>query len=129
MGGRILLVEDRLQSRKNIAYFLRTEGYEVNEASSGKEAIEILERDEFDLVLPDVVMPNLKGSGVFSQCRDKTSLDIFWLRDESLEESDNLPDPEVFAQEIVEDLKAALEQFREIARISMPPSEKGQKTS
>ena len=39
MRGRILLVEDRLQSRKNIAYFLRTEGYEVNEASSGKEAM------------------------------------------------------------------------------------------
>jgi type I restriction-modification system DNA methylase subunit len=42
-------------------------------------------------------------------------LDIFWLRDESLEESDNLPDPDVLAQEIVEDLKAALEQLREIA--------------
>jgi two-component system, OmpR family, response regulator len=61
MGERILLVEDRLQSRKNIAYFLRIEGYEVNEASSGKEAIEILEKDEFDLVLADVVMPELNG--------------------------------------------------------------------
>jgi hypothetical protein len=38
-----------------------------------------------------------------------------WLRDESLEESDNLPDPDVLAQEIIEDLEAALEQFREIA--------------
>ncbi len=47
--------------------------------------------------------------------RDKACLDIFWLRDESLEESDNLPDPDVLAQEIVEDLEAALEQFREIA--------------
>jgi type I restriction enzyme M protein len=47
--------------------------------------------------------------------RDKASLDIFWLRDESLEESDNLPDPDVLAQEIVADLEAALEQFREIA--------------
>ena len=47
--------------------------------------------------------------------RDKASLDIFWLRDESLEESDNLPDPDVPAQEIVEDLEAALEQFRETA--------------
>jgi type I restriction enzyme M protein len=46
--------------------------------------------------------------------RDKASLDVFWLRDESLEESDNLPDPDVIAQEIVEDLEAALEQFREI---------------
>jgi type I restriction enzyme M protein len=46
---------------------------------------------------------------------DKASLDIFWLKDESLEASDNLPDPDVIAQEIVEDLEAALEQFREIA--------------
>jgi type I restriction enzyme M protein len=47
--------------------------------------------------------------------RDKASLDIFWLKDESLSESDNLPDPDVLAAEIVEDLEAALEQFREIA--------------
>jgi type I restriction enzyme M protein len=42
-------------------------------------------------------------------------LDIFWLKDESLSESDNLPDPNVIAQEIVDDLESALEQFREIA--------------
>jgi hypothetical protein len=47
--------------------------------------------------------------------RDKASLDIFWLRDESLSDSDNLPAPEVIAREIVEDLETALEQFREIA--------------
>ena len=43
------------------------------------------------------------------------NLDIFWLRDESLEETDNLPDPNVIAADIVEDLEAALEQFRLIA--------------
>ncbi|WP_447979250.1 type I restriction-modification system subunit M [Candidatus Nitrospira bockiana] len=47
--------------------------------------------------------------------RDKASLDIFWLKDESLEASDNLPDPDVIAQEIIDDLEAALEQFRLIA--------------
>jgi type I restriction enzyme M protein len=47
--------------------------------------------------------------------RDKASLDIFWLKDESLTDSDNLPPPEVIAQEIVENLEAALEQFRLIA--------------
>ena len=46
--------------------------------------------------------------------RDKCSLDIFWLRDESLEDSENLPPPDVIAAEIVEDLRAALEQFAEI---------------
>jgi type I restriction enzyme M protein len=47
--------------------------------------------------------------------RDKASLDIFWLKDESLADSDNLPPPDVIAQEIVEDLQAALEQFKLIA--------------
>ncbi len=47
--------------------------------------------------------------------RDKVSLDIFWLKDESLEENANLPAPEVLAKEIMEDLQAALEQFAEIA--------------
>jgi type I restriction enzyme M protein len=47
--------------------------------------------------------------------RDKASLDIFWLKDESLADSDNLPPPEVIAQEIVEDLQAALAQFKLIA--------------
>jgi hypothetical protein len=37
-----------------------------------------------------------------------------WLRNESLGESENLPDPDIFAREIVQDLEAALEQFREI---------------
>jgi type I restriction enzyme M protein len=47
--------------------------------------------------------------------RDKVSLDITWLRDESLEDVDNLPPPEVIAQEIVEDLEAALAEFSAIA--------------
>ena len=47
--------------------------------------------------------------------RDKASLDIFWLKDDSLADSDNLPAPGVIAQEIVEDLQAALEQFKRIA--------------
>jgi type I restriction enzyme M protein len=46
--------------------------------------------------------------------RDKLSLDIFWLRDESLEDSANLPDPDVIAAEIAEDLRAALEEFETI---------------
>jgi type I restriction enzyme M protein len=43
--------------------------------------------------------------------RDKVNLDIFWLRDESLEDAANLPEPDVLAREIVEELEAALEQF------------------
>ncbi len=47
--------------------------------------------------------------------RDKVNLDIFWLKDDALEESANLPAPEIIAQEITDDLEAALEQFGTIA--------------
>jgi type I restriction enzyme M protein len=46
--------------------------------------------------------------------RDKCSLDIFWLRDESLLDADSLGDPDEIAEEIVADLAAALDQMREI---------------
>jgi len=46
--------------------------------------------------------------------RDKANLDIFWLRDETLEDSSSLPEPDVIAAEIVEDLRTALEEFRAI---------------
>ena len=46
--------------------------------------------------------------------RDKTSLDIFWLKDESLGDLDNLPNPDVLALEIVENLEAGLESFKQI---------------
>jgi type I restriction enzyme M protein len=46
--------------------------------------------------------------------RDKTSLDIFWLRDKSLADLDNLPDPDVLANDIIENLEAAVASFKEI---------------
>jgi type I restriction enzyme M protein len=46
--------------------------------------------------------------------RDKVSLDLFWLKDESLEDSENLPDPDVLARDIAENLGSALEQFSTI---------------
>ena len=47
--------------------------------------------------------------------RDKCNLDITWLKDKSLEESEDLPEPDVLAQEIADDLATALEQFSRIA--------------
>lgn len=46
--------------------------------------------------------------------RDKVSLDLFWLRDESLEDSANLPEPHVLAQEIADDLRSALEEIESV---------------
>ena len=46
--------------------------------------------------------------------RDKTSLDIFWLRDKSLGDLDNLPEPDEIAEEIIENLESGLESFRSV---------------
>ena len=48
--------------------------------------------------------------------RDKTSLDIFWIKDKSLADLDNLPDPETLADDIIENLQSALESFQELKR-------------
>lgn len=58
--------------------------------------------------------------------RDKASLDIFWLKDDSLDDLDSLPPPDVLAQEIIDHLEAALLSFREVASAlprSVPPDE------
>ncbi|MCE2985036.1 MAG: N-6 DNA methylase [Burkholderiales bacterium] len=47
--------------------------------------------------------------------RDKASLDLFWLKDNSLDNLDDLPPPEVLQQEIIEHLEAALQAFRDVA--------------
>ena len=46
--------------------------------------------------------------------RDKTSLDIFWIKDQSLTDLDNLPDPDILANEIIENIESGLNSFREI---------------
>ena len=46
--------------------------------------------------------------------RDKTSLDIFWLKDKSLTDLDNLPEPDELAEDIIENLESGLESFRSV---------------
>ena len=49
--------------------------------------------------------------------RDKTNLDIFWLKDDTLTDLDNLPDPDILAGEIIDNIEAGLASFREIVDI------------
>jgi hypothetical protein len=57
--------------------------------------------------------------------RDKASLDIFWLKDKSLEDGDDLPEPDVLAQEIADDLQTALEQFATIGLTNLEAAQAG----
>ena len=55
--------------------------------------------------------------------RDKLSLDLFWISDKSLTDTDSLPAPDILAQELADDLESALEQFTKIAtKLNRPPA-------
>ena len=60
-GGRILLVEDNAVNQRLASILITREGYEVEVAADGAEALEHLQQQSFDLVLMDVQMPNMDG--------------------------------------------------------------------
>jgi PAS domain S-box-containing protein len=68
-GRRILVVDDDSAVRDSIAEVLRSEGAAVAEVGNGREAIERLRRESFDLVLSDVVMPEMDGYELFQAAR------------------------------------------------------------
>ena len=65
----ILLVEDQENPRKAISYLLRNKGYPVDEAANGKQALDILNKKFFDLVITDVKMEPVDGMQVLKEAR------------------------------------------------------------
>jgi DNA-binding NtrC family response regulator len=68
-GKQILVVDDETIARENVAYMLKKGGYEVVIAEDGQNAIAILERREFDLVLTDLRMKGPDGMAVLTTCK------------------------------------------------------------
>jgi CheY-like chemotaxis protein len=68
-GRRILVVDDDSAVRDSIAEVLRAEGANVVEAANGRDAVERLRKERFDLVLSDVVMPEMDGYELFQTAR------------------------------------------------------------
>jgi DNA-binding NtrC family response regulator len=60
-SARVLVVEDESITRTSMCDLLRTQGYEVEEARDGAQAVELFENQRFDLVITDLVMPQLNG--------------------------------------------------------------------
>ena len=65
--SRILVVDDELRVRDLIKKYARFEGYDVSEASNGLQALELCRDQNFDIVIMDVMMPELDG---FSACKE-----------------------------------------------------------
>jgi DNA-binding response OmpR family regulator len=76
---RILLVDDEHSVQKLLGYPLRKEGYEVVSALNGREALDRLRDDEFDLVVLDVMLPKVDGFDVCRQIRARSTVPIIML--------------------------------------------------
>ena len=67
MTGKILIAEDDVVTRRNLSVLLSDEGYDVDQAGDGVQALEILAGRPFDLVLSDIVMPRMDGLKLLQQ--------------------------------------------------------------
>jgi DNA-binding response OmpR family regulator len=76
---RILLVDDELSVQKLLTYPLRKEGYDVVPAMDGREALDRLREDDFDLVVLDVMLPRVDGFDVCRQIRARSTVPIIML--------------------------------------------------
>ncbi|WP_455538409.1 response regulator transcription factor [Terrisporobacter sp.] len=79
MNTSILVMEDDLNIQELIVEFLKAEGYEVDYACDGLEGIQLFKRKEYDLVLMDIMMPNLDGYSACKMIRQTSNIPIIFL--------------------------------------------------
>jgi CheY-like chemotaxis protein len=69
MARKILLADDDRVALESISQTLREEGYVVEEAHDGVQALKLFDEERFDLVLSDILMPRVDGFGVLDHVR------------------------------------------------------------
>ena len=79
MTSSILVIEDDSNIQELISEFLSAEGYQVDTANDGLEGIQKFKQGSYDLVILDIMMPNLDGYGVCKMIRKSSSVPIIFL--------------------------------------------------
>ncbi|MBL9132464.1 MAG: response regulator transcription factor [Verrucomicrobiaceae bacterium] len=75
MAKKILIIEDQAPMRRNVALMLELEGYQTCVAENGRVGIEVAKKERPDLILCDVMMPEVDGHGVIQALRDDEAFD------------------------------------------------------
>lgn len=71
---KIILAEDNDLLRKSLSYFLESKGFEVDQFSNGKEALEAIKNNPYEIILTDINMPGISGMEITQFVRTKLSL-------------------------------------------------------
>lgn len=77
--GRILVVDDEAKIRLIIRKYAEFEGHEVEEAADGLQAVELCRKEDFDVILMDVMMPELDGFSACRQIRQEKDIPVIML--------------------------------------------------
>lgn len=77
--SKILIIEDELSVLEAIEAYLKKEGYEVKTASRGYRGLELFESEPFDLVILDLMLPDISGEEVCAKIREQSSAYVFML--------------------------------------------------
>jgi DNA-binding response OmpR family regulator len=99
-SARILLVDDEQSIQTLLSYPLRKEGYQVVQATDGREALERFDEQPFDLVVLDVMLPKLDGLEVCRRLRSRSAVPIIMLTARS-EEIDKVVGLELGADDYI----------------------------
>ncbi|MGX5433003.1 response regulator transcription factor [Bacillus toyonensis] len=100
MNKTVLLVEDERRLREIVSDYFRNEGFEVIEAEDGKKALELFAEHEIDLIMLDVMLPEIDGWSVCRRIRKESAVPIIMLTARS-DEDDTLLGFELGADEYV----------------------------
>ncbi|MBE5900772.1 MAG: response regulator transcription factor [Lachnospiraceae bacterium] len=79
MGNRILVVDDERKIREIIKKYAEFEGYVISEAENGMDAIAMCEKEDFDLIIMDVMMPELDGFSAARSIMEKKDIPVLML--------------------------------------------------
>lgn len=73
---RIILSEDNDMLRKSLSFFLESKGFSVDQFSDGKEALDAIETNNYDLILTDINMPGISGMEITQYVRETIGSDV-----------------------------------------------------
>lgn len=79
MAYRILVADDEKEIRDLLRLYLEKDGYQVAEASDGREALSLLEQGETDMALLDIMMPRMDGYNVLKKLRETSNIPVMIL--------------------------------------------------
>lgn len=126
--NHVLIVEDDTEIREGVTIYLKSQGYEVFQASDGIEGLEILQKEEIHLAIIDIMMPRMDGIRMTMKLREKYDFPVIMLSAKS-EEVDKITGLNIGADDYVTKPFTPMELMARVSWMDFPFSSLLQSTA